>query len=107
MRKYAGKMWISLALMLALSALFLPQAANAEGQPTDAFAVQHETAGSHDTSGPDPDLCHKVATCETPVIPQLWQKSFPSEVTGKLAVALKLSGLASVAPEAHLPPPKA
>ncbi|NVK14048.1 hypothetical protein K3725_21725 (plasmid) [Leisingera sp. S132] len=106
MRSKAGKLWTSLtlALLLALSALFAPLTAEVENQAEAAPVAQHETADGHSHSGPGP--CHKAAACEVPVALQPWQQVSITEKAGKLAVVLNDSGLASVAPEAHLPPPK-
>ena len=107
MRHKAGKLWTSLALalVLALSALFAPLTAEAEDQAEGVSVAQHETVDGPSHSSPGP--CHKAAACEAPVALQLWQKVSIAEKAGKLAVVLKDFGLASAAPEAHLPPPKA
>ncbi|QBR36075.1 hypothetical protein ETW23_07900 [Leisingera sp. NJS201] len=107
MRSKAGKLWTSLtlALLLVLSALFAPLTAEVESQVEAAPVAQHETADGH--SHYRTGLCHKAAACEVPVALQPWQQVTITEKAGKLAVVLNDFGLASVAPEAHLPPPKA
>ncbi|WP_082020379.1 MULTISPECIES: hypothetical protein [unclassified Leisingera] len=106
MRSKAGKLWTSLtlALLLALSALFAPLTAEIENRAEAVTVAQHETADGHSHSSTG--LCHKAAACEVPVALQVWQQVSIIGKAGKLAVVLNDFGLASVAPEAHLPPPK-
>ncbi|QAX28849.1 hypothetical protein [Leisingera sp. NJS204] len=106
MRSKAGKLWTSLTLvlLLALSAFFAPLTAEVDNRAEAVPVAQHETADGHSHSSPG--LCHKAAACEVPVALQPCQQVSITEKAGKLAVALNDSGLASVAPEAHLPPPK-
>ncbi|MEX5566029.1 hypothetical protein SM764_21705 [Pseudophaeobacter sp. 1A16562] len=106
MRSKAGKLWTSLtlALLLALSALFAALTAEVANQAEVVPVALHEAAEwhSHSNSG----LCHKAAACEVSAALQPWQQVSIIEKAGKLAVALSDSVLASVALEAHLPPPK-
>ena len=107
MRQRAAKLWtaLTLALVLAMSALLAPLTAETEGQAAVAAIAQHEGADSHSHASPGP--CHKAAACEVPVALQPWQKLSIAENIGKLSVLLNGSGQASAAPEAHQPPPKA
>lgn len=107
MRHTAGKLWTSLtlALVLALSALFAPLTSEAENQSEGVSVAQHETVDGHSHSSPVP--CRKAAACEVSFAVQPWRKVSIAEKAGKLAVVLNDSGLAYAAPEAHLPPPKA
>ncbi|WP_343211371.1 hypothetical protein QEZ52_22825 (plasmid) [Aliisedimentitalea scapharcae] len=106
MRSKAGKQWTAflLALLLAMSAISAHLTAEAEGPVENAAVYQHGTEEGHNHSALG--QCHQASACEGSAALQVWQQSSIIIEAGELAVVPVSLSLASLAPEAHLPPPK-
>jgi|GEM_PF-4065940 len=106
MRSKAGRLWTAfrLALLLAMSAISAHLITEAEGPFENATVYQYETKEGHNHFALG--KCHKASACEGSASLQVWQQSSIIMEAGELTVVPSSLSLASLAPEAHLPPPK-